>query len=213
MNVAELEAELALIVDDTNLATKFNDWINNAVLEIANDFALPALRLNEPVELSITESDWLYDMPASYLKQLYKCYDEDFNKVTIHRSIDDIDSLDIDHDETGDNVTHVAVRDLIIGVFPMATDTLSLWYYEQPTTDDLTCIPAQYHYRVIVPKIVIINFELLQDMSVNAPHKSLDYWHRKYNAGLYGDGSDLGMINCLAREKKPKRHGGAEPLP
>ena len=213
MNLGEVNAELDLIVQDASLSANFTRWVNNAILEIANDFSLPALRLNDPVTLSITESDWLYTMPSSYLRKLYKCYDENFNGVTIERSLDDIDSLDIDHNETGGNVTHVAVRDTKIGVFPMAVDTLSLWYYQKPTTDDLTCIPAQYHYRVLVPKIVIINFELWQDMAVNPPHKSLEYWHGKYHAGLYGDGSDIGMINSLARDKKVRRHGGSDPLP
>jgi len=218
VNLGEVNAELDLIVQDLSLSANFTRWVNNAILEIANDFDLPALRLNEPVTIATTESDWLYDMPTSYMKKLFKCRDEDWNRVTVERDLDDIDSIDIDHNATGSNVTNVATRDLIIGIYPRAVDTLKAWYYKQPTAlvdndDEPLCIPNQYHYRVLVPKIVIINFELIQDMAVNPPHKSLEYWHRKYHAGLYGDTSDMGMINCLARDKKPRRTGGSDPLP
>lgn len=220
MTFAELKAYIHLVVTDVSLQPYFGDWINNAIYEIANDFPLPALKLKEPESLAVTiAGGWLYDLPATYMKNLYKCADSDYNKVTIHRSLDDIDSLDIDHDQEGTLVSDVAVRDTQIGVYPLADDTLYLWYYELPTTltddaDVCTCIPKQYHKRVIVPKVVIENFELLSDMSVNLPHKSLEWWKNKYREGLYGDNhGDIGMINCFARDKKPKRTGGRCPLP
>jgi len=218
MTLAELISDLDLIVMDSSLKTHFTDWINNAILEIAKDFALPALKLMEPITLSVTDDEWLYDMPATYHKKLYKCYDGDWNKITIHRSLDDIDSLDIDHDDTGDLVTDVAVRDNRIGVYPMADDTLRLWYFKKPTTlvndgDEPTCIPDAYHYRVIISKVVIRNYHLLMDMSTNAPHQSLQWWKNNYRGGLFGDGADIGMINYFAMEKKPKRRGGNNPIP
>ncbi len=218
MNLGDINEELNIIVNDRSLAAHFTRWVNNGVIEVASDFDLPALRLNEPVTITTTEDDWLYDMPASYLKKLYKCKDGDWNDVTIERDLDFIDDIDIDHDTTGSNVTNVATRDVQIGIYPKAADTLKAWYYERPTTledsDDVPdCIPGAYHYRVLIPKIVIINFELLQDMAVNSPHKSLEYWHGKYHAGLYGDGSQIGLINHLARDRGVRRHGGADPLP
>ena len=218
MTLEELENEIALYVDDNSLGTHFKKWINNAVYEIANDFVLPALRLKEPTDITVTESNWLYDLPATYMKKVFKCYDEDWNKITIKRSLDDIDELDIDHNETGDHVTHAAVRDTQIGVFPMAAENIKTWFYKKPTDlvlpgDELTCIPSQYHARVVVPKVVIIGYHLLMDMSKDPPEKSLTWWHAKYRAGLYGDSSDIGMLNCLARDKKPRRHGGRNPLP
>jgi hypothetical protein len=141
MNLGELEAELALYVQDDSLATHFKSWINSSVTEIANDFFLPALRLNEP---------------TSYKKP---------------------------------------------------TD-LSL------NTDELTCIPSQYHARVVIPKVVIIGYHLLMDMAVNPPEKSLQWWIGKYRAGLYGEiGGDIGMLNCLARDKGVRRTGGRDPIP
>ena len=219
MNLEELKSELSLIVMDSSLETHFTDWINNAILEIAKDFSLPALKLKEPVTLSTTESDWLYDLASSYHKNLYKCADGDWNKVTVRRDLDDIDSLDIDHDDTGSLVTDVAVRDAKIGIYPMADDTLRLWYYEKPTDladngDELICIPADYHYRVVVSKVVVRNYHLLMDMSTNPPHRSLSWWRNNYSEGLFGvPGGDIGLINCLARDRKPKRRGGKCPLP
>lgn len=218
MNLNELEAELSLYIEDKSLEVHFKDWINNAVTEIANDFALPNLKIKDPVSLTITETDWLYDMPSTYMKKLYKCYDSNWNKITISHSLDDIDELDIDHDETGDHVTHVSVRDTQIGVFPKAAESIKLWFYKKPTdlsdsSPNLTCIPAQYHSRVVISKVIIKAYHLLMDMTTQAPHQSLIWWKQNYHAGLFGDSSDMGMINCLAREKKPRRHGGRCPLP
>lgn len=219
MNLEQLQAELELIIVDSSLASHFTDWLNLAINEIAFDFSLPALKLIEPVTLAVNETDWLYDLSSSYHKNLYKCADEDWNKVTIHRSLDDIDAMDINHDETADHVTRVAVRDLKIGIYPKAAEDIRLWFYEKPTDlaldgDIPTCIPESYHYRVIVSKVVIKNYHLLMDMSTNPPHKSLEWWRNNYSEGLFGSqGGDIGMINCFARDKKPKRRGGRDPLP
>lgn len=218
MNLGEIENELALYVQDDSLETNFKNWINKAVFEIANDFFLPALRLNEPVSLTVTESDWLYDLPDTYMKKVFKCYDSNWDRIALKRSLDDLDELDIDHDDTGDHVTHIAIRDTKIGIYPMAAEDIRLWFYKKPTdlvseSNELTCIPAQYHSRVVVSKVVIKAYHLLMDMAVNPPEKSLLWWKAKYHAGLFGDGSDIGMLNVFARDKKPRRRGGLTPLP
>jgi hypothetical protein len=218
MTLGELETELALYVQDDSLATNFKSWINNAVYEIANDFFLPALRLNEPVSLTVTESNWLYDAPTSYMKKLFKAYDSNWNKIIIKRSLDDLDELDIDHDDTGDHVTHISTRDTKIGIYPMATEDIKMWFYKKPTdlsvdSDELTCIPKQYHSRVVISKIIIKSYHLLIDMSTNPPEKSLTWWKANYHGSLFGDGSDIGMLNCFARDRKPSRRGGQDPLP
>jgi len=219
MDLGTINGWLDRIVRDSSLETYFTDWVNIAINNIANDFALPALKLKEPEELDITESDWLYDLPSTYMKGLFKCYDSNYDKITIHRSLNDIDNLDIDHDDTGDNVTDVAVRDTQIGVYPMADETIYIWFYEKPTAlsddaDEPECIPSQYHYRVIISRVVVENYQLIMDMSVNPPHQSLEWWRARYREGLFGEpGGDIGMINCFARERKPKRRGGKCPLP
>ena len=218
MTLEELEAEIALYVVDDSLKTHFKRWINNAVHEIANDFFLPALRLKKPIDIIVTESNWLYDLPATYMKKVFKCYDSDYNKITIKRSLDDLDELNIEHDETGDHVTHIAVRDTQIGIFPMAAENIKAWFYKKPTdlvsdSDELTCIPSQYHARVVIPKVIIIAYHLLLDMTAEPPHQSLQWWKSNYHAGLFGDGSDIGMLNCFARDKGVRRTGGRDPIP
>ena len=218
MNLGQLESELALYVQDSSLETHFKSWLNNAVYEIANDFFLPALRLKEPTSLTVTESDWLYDLPDTYMKKVFKAYDSDYNKIIIKRSLDDLDELNIEHDETADHVTHIAVRDTQIGIFPMAAETIKLWFYKKPTdlakdTDELTCIPAQYHSRVVISKVIIKAYHLLMDLSSQQPDKSLSWWRNNYSEGLFGSpNGDVGMLNCFARDKKPRRHGGRDPI-
>jgi hypothetical protein len=219
MNLEQLQAELELIVVDVSLTPYFKSWLNNAISEIAFDFSLPALKLQEPVSLTVDETSWLYDMPSSYQKNLFKCYDSDWNKITIKRNLGDLDATDPDHDETADHVTHVAVRDSKIGIYPKAAEDIKLCFYEKPTdlsasTDVPTCIPVEYHQRVIISKVVIRAYHLLVDMTVKSPPQSLAWWKRNYSEGLYGSaGGDIGMINCFTRDKKPKRSGGRNPLP
>jgi hypothetical protein len=219
MNLGEMENELALYVQDDSLVIHFKSWINNAILEIANDFALPALKLKDPVTLTVNESGWLYSLPTTYMKKLYQCYDSNWDKITISHSLGDLDRQNIEHDETADHVTQVAVMDNQIGVYPMAAEGIKLWYYEKPTdlvesTDIPSCIPNQYHDRVIIPKVVVKAYHLLMDLSTQPPHQSLAWWMGKYRAGLYGEpGGDVGMINCLARDKGVRRHGGRDPIP
>jgi len=219
MTLDQLTSELALYVQDDSLEPHFKSWINLAVLEIANDFSLPALKTKEPVDLVCTNDVWLYDMPSSFQKNLYKAYDSDYNKITVKRDLGDIDNLDIEHTDTGDNITHVAVRDTQIGVYPMATETIKLWFYKKPTdlvedSDELTCIPKQYHSRVVVSKVICKAYPLLMDMAVNPPERSLIWWRNNYSEGLFGSpGGDIGMLNVMARNRRPKRRGGADPLP
>jgi hypothetical protein len=219
MNLGEINEELELHVRDAGLAAYFTTWVNAAIKEIAYDFCLPALRLKEPETVTTTESDWLYDLPATYHKNVFKAADDDWNRVAVRRSLDDLDVLDIDHDDTGELVSDVAVRDTQIGIYPMAAGTLRIWYYELPTvlsddSDIPTCVPEEYHSRVIVSKVIVKNYHLLMDMSVNPPHLSLEWWKNNYRVGLYGNGADdIGLINCIARTKKPKRRGGICPIP
>ena len=218
MTLAELKEEIGILIADSSLEQYYERWINEAILEIATDFFLPALRLNEPTLLLVTTSDWLYDVPATYQKKLFRAADSEHTLIRILLDLDSLDDLDLDHDDTGDHVTHVAVRDRKIGVYPMAAESIKLWFYKLPTAlddpgDIPTCIPTAYHSRVILPKVVIKNFRVLQDLVIDAPHQSLMFWQREYQKGLYGEPyGDIGMLNYFAREKPPRRHGGRDPI-
>jgi len=223
MNLGELERALKLSVQDRSLEDQFPAWINNAILELAADFELPALKLRTPYTLSITTATWLYDLPANFHKKLFRCADANYNEIRQYRHIDYLDRLDMDHDETGDHPTAVATVEgdegNQIGVYPKATDTLYLWYYKRPTllvspADTPSCIPDSYHARVIIPKAVLKAFEHLQDQVENFDIKGLQYWQGKLAAGLRGSPSEgIGLINYLSKiQGGPKRTGGRDPV-
>jgi hypothetical protein len=220
MNLETLERELDAIVLDTSLRPYFRDWLNEAVEELASDFHLPGLRLLEPHLLSVNTGNWLYDLPEDYHKQVFQVRRGDQREpVVMLREMADLDQLDPDHDETGQRVTRVAVEAGKIGIFPKAEDSLWLWYYRKPVPmekpqDEPDGIPPAFRYRVLISKVVIRNFKLLQDLMVQPPHQSLAWWTEEYRAGLYGSPrGDIGMLNYFARAKGPRRQGGRDPLP
>lgn len=221
MNLARLKEELMVVIRDPSLEPYFANWLNDAVNEIATDFDLPYLRLLSPVDFTVTTATWLYDPPATYHKKLFKARDSDWTNIYVCKRWEELDALDIDHDETGDHVTTVGVTEEAqkIGVYPLANETIKLWYYKLPIDmtdedDEPDCIPAQFRGRILVSKVVIKNFKLLQDLMVQTPHQSLLWWEEEFRRGLYGSPrGDIGMINFFAKARKPKRSGGSNPLP
>lgn len=223
MNLADMEEQLASIIRDTSLESMFITMINDAILEIAADVDLPALKSLTPTTLEVTTSAWLYDLPSTYHKRLFRATDSEYSELNICRHIEYLDDLDIDHDETDDHVRYVAVNDTgetkKIGVFPMAAESLNLWFFQKPTEltnpdDAPTCIPHEFQARVIFPKIIIKNFQLLMDQVENFDAKPLTYWENKYQEGLYGyRGGPIGLVNWIAKLRGgPRRHGGRDPI-
>lgn len=218
MTLSELKDELRSLGVVGSYSSSFTGWLNDAVLEIASDFELPKLKLRESTSLTTTTSDWIYDLPATYHKKVFKCRNEDYTQIKIAREIDYIDQIDHDHDETGDSVSDVAVEGGQIAIYPKANDTLYLWFYRLPvsmsaTTDEPDGIPSSYHTRVIIPKVIIKNFLLIGGTG-ELLFNDIGYWQARYRAGLYGEsGGDVGMINFFAKSKGVKRHGGRDPLP
>lgn len=213
MNFGRLKEELALSAHD--LEEYHGQWINDAVLEIASDFDLPDLKLKSPTTLATTNSDWLYDMPATYHKKAFKCRNSGGYPLIIKSEIADIEAVDYDHSDTGTSITTVAIEDGKIAVYPIANDTLSLWYYRKPVSMVLDSdvpdgIPAAYAERVILSKVIVKNFRLLIDMALNKPHQSIQYWDQRYREALYGiPGGDIGMIHYFAKIKGVKVGGGS----
>ena len=219
MNLSQLEDELSLIVLDKSLKNNFARWLNEGLEDLALEFSLPYLKRLEPFPFSVNTGSWLYDLPDVYQKIVFKVLNGDRSLVTIQRFMTDLDALDEAHTETGERVRAVAVEAGKIGTYPKADDTLYLWFYEKPTPlekpgDVPRCLPAPYHQKVLIPKVVIKNFQLLQDMMLEPPHQSLTWWTAELRNGLYGSpGGDIGLLNVLARDRKPRRHGGRNPIP
>lgn len=216
MNLAEMERRLALIVQDKSLELEFRSMINDAILEIAADLDLPALKLLTPCTFPVTTGNWIWSLPENYHKSLFKCVDGQWDRVGIRRHVQNIDALDIDHDEIGDHVTHVAVRDTGVDkylcAYPKANDILRLWFYEKPNylekaEDTCKCIPPEFQERVIFPKLIVKNYQLLQDQVENFDPKALIYWERKLEQGR------LGLVNWIIKLRGgPRRRGGRDPI-
>lgn len=220
MTLAELIEELALIVRDDNLEPRFKGWINAAILTIATDFDLPTLRILQPTVFPVTSSFWVYDLPTDYHKNLFRVVDENYNRIKIFDELEYLENLDLEHVDVGDHVSHVATNEESLCVYPKADDSLRLWYYKRPTelvnlSDIPTCIPEAFQERVIIPKVVIKNFRILQDLMVDAPHQSIGYWEEIYRNGLFGSPKgEIGMINFFNKKSGTgKISGGRNPLP
>ena len=224
MTLAEMQESLAVVVQDKSLQPLFKRMINDAILETAADFDLPSLKLTTPATLAVITTDWIYNLPANYHKRLFKCADSEYWEIDIHHKVEDLDDRDLDHDETGDHVTDVVAEDTGVlkklYVYPKAAETLYLWYFRKPLTlvnpgDSCDCIPPEFQERVLFPKIIIKNYQLLQDQVENFDVKPLQYWEGKLREGLYGSPQGpIGFINWIAKLRGgPKRHGGRDPIP
>ena len=224
MNLGELEAALDLSVQDRSLRSYYAQWLNTAILELAAAFELPALKTTTPASIVCTTAAWLFPLPADFLKLIPAkkgfsgCADSDYNEVKIYRTLEYLDRLDMDHDDTGDHVTMVAVTDTQIGVYPRANETIHLWYYKKPTvlaraSDVPICIPEAYHARVIIAKATLKAYEHLQDQVENFDTKGLQYWQGKLAAGLRGSPMDgPGLIHYLSKVQGGSRRTGLRDL-
>ena len=225
MNLGELEAALDLSVQDKSLREYYKQWLNTAILELAAAYELPALKTTTPASIVCTTAAWLFPLPADFLKLIPKkkgfsgCADSGYNEITVHRTMEYLDRIDLDHDDTGEHVSMVAITDTQIGVYPRANETIYLWYYRKPTalsraSDVPTCIPEAYHARVIIAKATLKAYEHLQDQVENFDTKGLQYWQGKVVAGLRGSAMDgPGLIHYLSKvQGGPRRTGGRDPV-
>jgi len=225
MNLGELEAALDLSVQDKSLRRYYAQWLNTAILELAAAYELPALKTTTPTAIVCTTATWLFPLPSNFLKLIpgkkgfSGCADSDYNEIRIYRTLEYLDRLDMDHDDTGDHVQMVAVTDTQIGVYPKANETIHLWYYKKPVVlaraaDVPTCIPEAYHARVIIPKVTLKAYEHLQDQVENFDTKGLQYWQGKLASGLRGSPTDgPGLVQYLDKvQGGSRRTGGRDPV-
>ena len=228
MNLEAMLAYLEDLVKDSSRSPGFTQMLNYTILELAGDFELPALKLLDPVSLTVDNSKWLWPMPDSFHKKLFMVRNSSltpWGRVHIHHDIEDLNRRNPEHDSTAANVSTVATgmqgENWYLGIrpLPLIQNTLQLWYYRRPAlltkpADVPDCFPAEYHERVILPKCVIKNFRFFTDSIEDGPMKSLTYWEELYRRGLYGEPrGDIGLVNYLAKLRGgPRRHGGRDPI-
>ena len=222
MTLEELTKELFAHVRDEWLRDNyFKSWINDAILKIATEFDLPALKRIEPFNLPVNSSTWLVDLPEVFCKKVFKVRTAAYGTVFLMDCLADLDVLDEDHDTVKSTFTHVAIHTerRKLGYYPKADDTARLWFFAKPAVLDLprdpvTCIPEAYQRSVIIPKAIIIAYPHLQDMGVQTPNPSLTFWQSEYSKGLYGSPKgEIGMVHYLAAQQKPRVHLGRQHLP
>ena len=229
MNLTQLQDELRIVLNDPLVQSHFTTWLNEAVVELAYEYELPGLRLKLPGTLATTTANWQYLMSAvtppttgfTYMKNVFRVTNSDNEQgLRISRDTQVIDLIDPDHDETGTSVYRLAVEDdtddATVSVYPKANDTLNLWYYRQPvamsaTTDVPDGIPAAFHRSVLIPKVVLKAMRLYPEFARdNAADNTnaLRWWTGQLNAGLYGNGYQIGMVDALRKSHRPRIREG-----
>jgi hypothetical protein len=235
MTLKELEDYIDTITDDASLKPFFKDWINMAILQVASDVELPALRRVTPAApITVDNSNWIWPLPTDFHKLLFRCGYTDsitgkFRNLTVHDRISDLELRD--HTLVRDQVSSVATftqedpggtgEKAYLGIYPLPTAPVNLltWYYQKPLvltkpSDVCGCIPLPYHERVIPPYVIVKNYQAILDQAINVNIQGLTYWEGKVNEAMVGrEGGPLGLRYYLAKLKgKPRRTGGRDPV-
>jgi hypothetical protein len=219
MTLDDLKTELRSVLRDPTVENSFTTWLNQAVTEISAEYELPVLRLRQPAVLTTTTADYLYDIadavhPLGYLyqKRVFKVtsaqFQQGFGLEPDPRWLDDTDP---GRTQIGDSVMRVAIEGDQISVFPRASDSLSLWFYRKPVamvagTDEPDGIPDPYCRRVLVPHVVLWAFRNYPDeLAYGTPGnetKMLVLWQGRLNAGLYGNGVEIGLMQYITKAQR-----------
>lgn len=219
MTFDQLEFEVKNAWPNPTIEQSVKPWLNDVVSELAAQFELPALRLRTPATLAVTTANWLYNISAAthtssytYMKRVFRVSSAAVQHgFYLEEDLTQIDSIDPTHVETGTEVQRVVLESGTVGIFPKANDTLNIWYYRRPVamvngSDEVDGIPPEFGYSVLVPAVILramrifpsIDSEVLGDN-----FKSLQWWTARYNAGLYGNGTAIGLIPYLSKQNRP----------
>jgi hypothetical protein len=145
------------------------------------------------------------------MKRLFRVTSETFQQgVALESDPGWIDDADFAHTATGDSVQRIAVEGDQLLTYPMANDTLQLYFYRRPLdmeqdTDEPDGVPEPYHYAVLVPKVVLRAFRVYPDLAAEVAGdntKALLLWQNRLTVGLYGDGTQVGMIPYLVKAQR-----------
>lgn len=228
MDRGALKTELQIILRDPTVESSFDTWIADELLELAYQFDLPTLRLRTPASLIVNNAAWQYNITAAthassftFHKKLYRVTNALFDTgMRIDTDLNIIDDIDPDHSDTGTNVQRVAYEldlhnNAVLGIWPMASETLSLWFYRRPSTmaadTAIPEFPDAFHYSVLLPRIVLRAFRLWPELATEGgagdAMRALVRWEQKYQAGLYGDQGRIGFLDTLRKSRPVRQHG------
>jgi hypothetical protein len=219
MNLGRLKTELQSVLQEPTVESSFTDWLNDAVLELAGQYEIPALRLHTPAFLPTTTSDWQYSVRDAqhdnpefiYMKRVVRVASAARPQgIPIEPSLMSFDDFDPEHSQSGSQVQRVAVEGETLAIFPKADDSLSLWFYRRPLDmaddEDEPEIPDEaFHYRVLVPMVVLRALRLYPEdrpQSVMGDNtKLLQLWQARLTDSLYGNGSLIGWLQKLQGQR------------
>ena len=213
MNLAELQTELRIILRDPSVESSFTVWINDELLQLAQEFDFPGLKLQTPASLVCINTAYLYNLSAAthaslftFHKKLWKVHHPNtLQGIRIERTLRAIDILDPAHTATGTNITTVGTEYEQLATHPMANQTLSLWFYRRPLAlvadnDAPTWLPDSFHFKVIMPRVVLRAMRLYPELATadgGDSTRALQLWSERLRQGMYGDGYSIGLLEAL----------------
>lgn len=219
MTFEALQRELSEILRDPTMEHLYGAWLNDTLLEVAAMYELPALRLHVPATLALVNTTHIFNLSAAthvssytYMKRCFRITSSTVEQgFILEPSFTLLDDVDPDHSETGTSVQRIAVEADQIAVYPRATENLSVWFYRNPVTmvnptDQPEGIPAPYHYKVLVPMVVLRAMRAYpDDRPYGVPGdntKMLVLWMSRLNQGLYGDGTMPGLLHYIQKAQR-----------
>lgn len=229
MNLLQLQTEIRNARPDPSIESSITTWLNQVILELAAMYELPSLRIRTPATLTTVATEYLYNLSDTthpdghvYLKRCFRITSTTFQQgFTLEPSVTLLDDLDPEHDDTGTAIQRIAVEGDQIAVWPLAAESLSVWYYRRPVDmvqdqDAPDGIPEPYHYRVLVPMVLLRAF---RDYPPDLPYGvlgdnrlMLQLWERRLHEGLYGNGVFPGMLHYIQKAQRvqtPRVRGAA----
>ena len=226
MNLSDLQTEIQIILPDPTVESSITSFLNDEILQLSYQYDLPALKVKRPFVLTTTNIEWLYSMTTDvthvegfvYQKMVWRITNPsvDDADIPVDRLVETIDRLDPNHDETATDISRAAVEDDAIAVFPMANDSLNIWAFRAPIamsnpTDVPDGIPEAFHYRVLVPRVILRMFKVYPELATEGGAgdslRALQLWTNRLQAGLYGDGGEMGMLDALRKNRPPRIRG------
>jgi len=222
MNFAQLQLECKSVLRDPTTESSIPVWLNDSMDEIAAQFEIPALRLHKPATLATTDTEWVYDIATTVTPPVghpeWVFHKKAFRIASAHTPLGFVmetpftvlDDVDFAHTTTGTNVERIAVEDDTIGVYPLANDTLQVWFYRRPVhmvaDDDVPDgMPTDYAYKVLIPKVVLRamrDYPEIQEYGERGDNtRTLARWTQLLHQGLYGSGYEIGLVDYLRKQR------------
>lgn len=135
---AELIVEVTRIIQDSSYDDALLGFLNQAVQEVAGDPRILLPELESQANVSTSTSEAYADLPATYQKNLFYCYNSSkYQAIKIYGSLENLQRRFQRLDLSG-TIVGVAVRGVEIHYqrTPSTSETLQLHFYRLPVDMD-----------------------------------------------------------------------------